>query len=201
MPRVLLTAFDPYGPWKENASWLAMVELLSEIPPEPQLATWRIAVDYREAENRIDACLRDVPDFAIHLGQAPGADRLLLEAVALNRREPAGGGRLVPLDPDGPLAYETSLPVDRLAEQLVSAGYPASRSAHAGTYLCNALYYFSLRRIAQRQLPTQALFVHVPLAPRQLLTGTDVPLATSPLPSWPARFTADALLTLLAAMA
>ena len=37
MPRVLLTAFEPYDEWKTNASWLALVELTKRaLAAEPE---------------------------------------------------------------------------------------------------------------------------------------------------------------------
>ena len=45
MPRVLITAFGPYGKWAENASWLALVELTRHLPAQPEITTRRYPVD------------------------------------------------------------------------------------------------------------------------------------------------------------
>ena len=48
MPRVLLTAFEPYDRWKANASWLALVQLTQHLPDEPQITTRLYPVDFAE---------------------------------------------------------------------------------------------------------------------------------------------------------
>ena len=44
---------------------------------------------------------------------------------------------------EAPEAYGTVLPIDRCSEQLIKAGIPAKVSYHAGTYLCNAIYFLT----------------------------------------------------------
>ena len=34
MKKVLVTAFEPYDRWKTNASWLALVHLTQDLPPQ-----------------------------------------------------------------------------------------------------------------------------------------------------------------------
>ncbi len=46
MTRVLLTAFEPYDTWKANASWLALVDLTSDLPSQPQVTTRLYPVDF-----------------------------------------------------------------------------------------------------------------------------------------------------------
>jgi pyroglutamyl-peptidase len=45
MPRVLITAFGPYGCWEENASWLALVELTRDLPTGAEIVTRLYPVD------------------------------------------------------------------------------------------------------------------------------------------------------------
>jgi pyrrolidone-carboxylate peptidase len=54
--------------------------------------------------------------------------------------------------------------VPRLAATLRENGVPANSSAHAGSYLCNFLYYHSLSWAMSRDAAAQMLFVHIPVA-------------------------------------
>ena len=69
MPRVLLTAFEPYDRWKANASWLALVELTRNLPEQPQVTTRLYPVDFSEMKERLEADLSAKFDFALHVGQ------------------------------------------------------------------------------------------------------------------------------------
>jgi pyroglutamyl-peptidase len=168
MAKVLLTAFEPYGPYSLNASWLALVELTRDLPAEPKLVTRRYPVDYAGLRERLAEDLDPSIDYAIHLGQAPGSASVRLEAIGLNLRDErsAGGsapGDLPPLVPEGPAALRTDLPLAAWAARLKGAGIPAQVSWHAGTYLCNAALYVSLHTARQKGLRARSAFVHLPL--------------------------------------
>ena len=87
MPRVLLTAFEPYDRWKSNASWLALVQLTQHLPDEPQITTRLYPVDFAEMKERLAADLSANFDYALHVGQAPGSSRIQLEAIGLKDRK------------------------------------------------------------------------------------------------------------------
>jgi len=182
MPSVLLTAFEPYGQWTTNASWLAMVELTRDRPQSPHLTTRRYPVDFAALPGRLADDLQANYDYVIHLGQAPSSARLRLEAIGLNVAETANdaGCSSRPLQADGPVAYRTELPLESWATQLRTAGIPAEVSFHAGTYLCNAAMYLTHYFCEKMALNTQAMFLHVPLATSQVLNE---PHDTPSLPS------------------
>ncbi|REJ91219.1 MAG: pyroglutamyl-peptidase I [Planctomycetota bacterium] len=170
MTSVLVTAFEPYDDWAENASWLTLIELTKALPEVPVVTTRRYPVDFEAMRLRLTDDLRDGYDYAIHLGQSPRDALITLEAVALNVRgerqvAPEDFGRLID---DGPAAFRTPLPVARLAERMRSTGLPVRVSYHAGEYLCNGVYYLSHYLADQLQVGTQALFLHLPIDPAQL---------------------------------
>jgi pyroglutamyl-peptidase len=171
MPSVLLTAFEPYDRWAENASWLCLMELTRELPSAPQVTTRRYPVEFAAVRQRLEADLAAGYDVAIHLGQAPGSGRVQLERFAINAgidtADPAAGCR--PLAEDGPAAYRSALPLEDWAEKLRAAGIPAAVSYHAGTYLCNATLYWTHHVAALRGLPTRAAFFHLPLDVSQVV--------------------------------
>lgn len=170
MARVLLTGFGAYRDWLENASWLALVELTRNLPLEPDITTRLYPVDLAAVRENLE---RDLPghDVAIHLGQAPGSTSIQLEAIGINvaGAEIAHRGHPRPLAPDGPVAYQSDLPVASWAGLLRDAGIPAQVSYHAGTYLCNATLYLTHYLCEQYGWSTRAAFMHVPLAPAQAI--------------------------------
>jgi pyroglutamyl-peptidase len=171
MTNVLLTAFEPYDHWPENASWLALVELTRELPLNVKIVTRRYPVDFDAVRQRLSDDLSANFDFALHLGQAPGIARIHLEAVGIN----VGGhssqtpDECQPLEANGPTAYRSTLPLTAWAAQIRELGIPCQVSYHAGTYLCNALLYLTHHFAAEQKLKTQAAFIHLPLAPQQIL--------------------------------
>ncbi|MFO0902570.1 MAG: pyroglutamyl-peptidase I [Pirellulales bacterium] len=182
MTTVLVTAFEPYDRWSENASWLALVELTRNLPAAPKLVTRRYPVDFMKARERLEKDLGGDYDFAIHLGQAPGSSMIRLESIALN----VGGtshdnhDALKPLVADGPIAYRTRLPLASWADQIRAAGIPVQVSYHAGTYLCNAVFYLSSHLTQRRGLRTQSVFIHLPLEVAQAVRE---PRETASLPA------------------
>lgn len=181
MPTVLITAFEPYDIWRENSSWLALLALTRDLPTEPRVTTRRYPVDFQTARRRLEADLQANYDFALHLGQAPGSGRIALEAIGLN----VGGlssqmpDEFQQLDAEGPAAYRCDLPLAQWAARIREAGIPAAVSYHAGTYLCNAVLYLSLHTAKARGLKTRSTFIHLPLAPQQVL-GQRSDVATLP---------------------
>jgi len=170
--RVLLTAFEPYGTWTTNASWLALVELTRDLPADPQVTTRLYPVDFAKVRERLAQDLAQNYDVALHLGQAPGEAGIRLETVGLNIRSPAreglpAGDSFGPLVADGPLAYASALPMAALAERIRAAGIPASVSHHAGTYVCNATLYLAHYLAERMAVQTRVGFIHVPLETSQ----------------------------------
>jgi pyroglutamyl-peptidase len=171
--RVLLTAFEPYGEWSTNSSWLTLVELLRQRPPNNLLVTRRYPVDFARMQTALYKDLSQNYDAVLHLGQAPGSAIVRLETFAVN----AGGvlaedaQKVDRLVLPGPEAYRTRMPVDRWAEQLRELSIPAQVSYHAGTYLCNAIMYLSHHWIAQAERLTPVGFIHLPLTTQQVASS------------------------------
>lgn len=191
MPRILLTAFEPYDPWTTNASWLSLIELTRDLPVEAELTTRLYPVDLESMKHKLTEDLKSNFDFAFHVGQAPRTSCLQLEEMALNV---ASEGNTVEHEHNasvvcgaGPFAYRSKLPVREYAAALRNSGIPARVSFHAGTFLCNALMYWSCRVTDELDLPTKSTFVHVPLETSQVLELDE------PTPFMPASMVADGL--------
>jgi pyroglutamyl-peptidase len=182
MATVLLSAFEPYDHWPDNASWLALVELTRELPQGPKIVTRRYPVDFEVARGRLREDLTADYDFALHLGQSPGISRIHLEAFGVN----VGGhssqtaDEFQPLVAGGPAAYQSALPLADWAAKIRQLGIPCQVSYHAGTYLCNALLYLTHHFAREQGLKTRAAFIHLPLAPQQVMgLRQDWPTLTS----------------------
>lgn len=181
--RVLLTAFEAYDEWTENSSWLAMINLLREFSRsrELELVTRRYPVDLGKLQESLRKDLERPFDAIIHLGQSPGSTCIKLEAIALNV---AGlmeeqGDELTTIIQDGPIAYQSQMPLGRWADKLRAADIPAVVSYHAGTFLCNATLYLTHHFCADLQNPPLIGFVHLPLATEQVV---DLPRMRPSLP-------------------
>ncbi|PIA37989.1 hypothetical protein AQUCO_02900088v1 [Aquilegia coerulea] len=106
----------------------------------------------------------------VHFGVNSGATRFAIEHQAVNEatfRCPDELGwkpqkaPIVPADGSISRARETSLPVDKMTRALAKMGYDVMTSHDAGRFVCNYVYYHSLRFAEQQGI--KSLFVHVPL--------------------------------------
>ncbi|XP_058076214.1 uncharacterized protein LOC131224825 [Magnolia sinica] len=106
----------------------------------------------------------------LHFGVNSGATRFAIEHQAVNEatfRCPDELGwkpQKLPIIPsDGGISRtrETSLPVDEITKALAKMGYEVMTSDDAGRFVCNYVYYHSLRFAEQHGI--KSLFVHVPL--------------------------------------
>ncbi|WP_145099524.1 pyroglutamyl-peptidase I [Rosistilla carotiformis] len=163
MPRVLITAFEPYEEWSENSSWLTLIELTRWFDAGDDLVTRRYPVDFQAVKHRLAIDMQQDFDLILHLGQAPGASVMRLEGFAVNM-----GSNHCPLADDGPAAYKSQLPLTAWTDKLHGRGIPAQVSYHAGTYLCNATLYMSQYYAAREALRTQSTFLHLPVSPHQV---------------------------------
>lgn len=109
------------------------------------------------------------PDLILALGQADGTPGLRVEERGVNCNDfpiPDNAGQMFhaePICPDGPAWYETNLPLEPVLRALRQRGIPAERSASAGTYVCNHLFYGLLHRAATLGRTHLTGFIHLPL--------------------------------------
>ena len=193
MTTVLITAFEPYDRWEQNSSWLALLELTKALPTNLKIVTRLYPVDFEKARGRLREDLAADYDYALLLGQAPGISRIHLEQIGVN----VGGNsnqlpdQFCPIVEDGPVAYRSALPLDTWAGKVRELGIPCQVSYSAGTYLCNALLYLTHYIAEREQLRTRAAFIHLPLAPVQVLGERQ------DLPTLPSENCAAAIQTIL----
>ncbi|CAH1429239.1 unnamed protein product [Lactuca virosa] len=106
----------------------------------------------------------------LHFGVNSGATRFAIEHQAVNEatfRCPDEMGwkpQKVPIIPaDGGISKtrKTCVPVDEITRSLAKMGYDVVTSDDAGRFVCNYVYYHSLRFAEQNGV--KSVFVHVPL--------------------------------------
>jgi pyroglutamyl-peptidase len=190
MPRVLITAFGPYRQWKENASWLALIELTRDLPSFPEIVTRLYPVDFDVVRQRLQQDLSSGFEYALHLGQAPGASSIQLEAIGINVKGASASDvhQPLPLIEEGPPAYRSDLPLGQWAAVLRDEGIPARVSYHAGTYLCNATLYLTHHLCQLHNWQTRATFIHLPLTAAQAISAEEeTPSLPSSTAAWAIR--------------
>ena len=165
-----MTAFEPYDRWATNSSWDALSEMLKRWGVPPGVTTRRYPVDLGKLRDRLSKDFEQGFDAVLLLGQSPSASDIHLESLAVNiAGVQYNSGRLYgPLEHGGPAAYQSRMPIDRLRDALDRGGVPASISYHAGTYLCNAIFYLTEHWHRQRGRDCQVGFAHFPLTTEQV---------------------------------
>ena len=182
--KILLTAFEPFGGEKVNPS----LEAARDVPGTvggARIVLRTVPVTFAGAADAVIRAIRaERPDAVLCLGQAGGRAALTPERVAINlddARIPDNGGacpKETPIDPDGPAAYFSTLPVRAMAERIRAAGIPAEVSCTAGTFVCNHLMYAVLRYADTEAPGLAAGFMHVPYLAEQVKDRPGVPSLT-----------------------
>ena len=162
---ILLTGFVPFSENRVNPSqWV--VEALAG---QAGLVTAVLPVEFQAAGD----CLRDLiqqhaPEAILMLGLAEKRPSISLERFALNiddariadnaGKSPSGQ----PIADEGPAAYTTTLPLQAMLDSLQALDIPAMISNHAGTYVCNHVFYVARHRLAQSGRAIPCGFIHLP---------------------------------------
>ncbi|MDX6491046.1 MAG: pyroglutamyl-peptidase [Gaiellaceae bacterium] len=134
-----------------------------------------LPVAYARTADALWAAVRSAePEVVICFGQADGRTGISVERFAhnLDSAEPVdndGVASGAEIDPAGPVAYASTLPVPAIVAALRADGIPAAESRDAGGFLCNHVFYVLMRVLEQERPSARGGFVHVPLLPEQAL--------------------------------
>ena len=156
MSGVLVTGFEPFGSSDVNTSQQIAEALGGVVLP----------VSYaRAADALYDALNVADPDVVICFGQAD-REAISVERFALNldgseSEDNDGVVSSAEIDPKGPVAYRSTLPVDEIVAALRDEDIPAEASRTAGGFLCNRVFYVLMGLLEERPGTTGG-FVHVP---------------------------------------
>ena len=167
--KVLLTGFEPFGGSDINASWETAVRVGQLAPKDACMETLLLPVSFKRAGEAIRRVLHEKhPDVLVMLGQRGKGTSIDFERIAINLMDainPDNDGyqpQEQAITADEEAAYFSNLPVKVLRDALLQKNIPARVSNSAGLYVCNSTYYNALEEIHTLQLPTKAVFVHLP---------------------------------------
>ena len=171
---VLLTGFEPFGTHPVNPSELLVRSLEGRVIGGRAVAVRVFPVETRTLRERMAAVLRDEqPEVVIGLGYAPGRPSLAVERIGVNVLDfliPDSAGTMrknEPVEPGGPDARLSTLPLPEIVAAWTAVGIPGYISDSAGTYLCNQWLYDALALTTNSAPAVLAGFVHLPALPAQ----------------------------------
>lgn len=165
--KILVTGFEPFGPWQRNPSGEVARHLDGSTIIDTEITGRVLPVSYKRATAPLLAAIDEIqPDVVLNLGQG-AAVGVRVERIAVNRcTAPEGGDNDgyephgEPIVPDGPETYASTLPVTEIVDLLNNIKFNAAPSDSAGEFLCNFVMYTTLHHIATHHLPMQAGFIH-----------------------------------------
>ncbi len=195
--KILLSAFEPFGGEKVNASQ----EALKLIVPRDGMELIKITVPTVfgfAGKTLLEAVRRERPEVVICLGQASGRTAVTPERAALNVRDaaiPDNAGyqpQDEPVVPGAPEAYFSTLPLKAMTAAARQAGFAAEISNSAGTFVCNDLMYSLLHALGREFPSVRCGFIHIPAC----VLSDQAPQT----PVMPSKTAAAAIETMLAAL-
>lgn len=173
--RILVTGFKPFLGETLNPSAILLDWLKVEFNGEVE--TLLLPVSFKDAPKTLEQHLKHQDhDLILLLGQAGGRSKVSLERVALNWIEsefPDEDGFLPQqgvISPGENGALLTSLPLSEWKTRLVDQGLPVEISLSAGGYVCNYLYYSTMKMQQLQRTKHNVCFIHVPYLPEQVLS-------------------------------
>lgn len=172
MKRVLVTGFEPFGGASLNPSQLVAAELAARSIAGLEIATAVLPVAYEPAATALLLQVEALqPAAVVCLGQAEGRGEVSFERIAINLDDASiadNAGELRvgrAIAPEGPTAYWTTLPIDRMVAAVRATGVPVGYSLSAGSFVCNHIFYRLQAALAGTAVSSG--FVHLPLVPEQ----------------------------------
>lgn len=180
MSEILLTGFEPFGGDPRNPSSEACALLDGAEIAGHRVRALTLPTAFNAAALKLlrEIARRD-PALVIATGLAVGRAEITPERFALNfadARIPDNRGRQPrskTLVRGAPLAYASTLPVDRIVTRLRADGVPAAPSLSAGAFVCNELF-FRLRHATEGSA-LRAGFIHVPYASEHIVERPGTP--------------------------
>jgi pyroglutamyl-peptidase len=165
--KVLVTGFEPFGPWQRNPSGETARHLDGATIVDAEISGLVLPVSFRRAAAPLIAAIDELrPDVVLNLGQGqPIGVRVERTAVNCCTAPDSGDNDGYfpsgePVVPGGPETYSSTLPITEIIELLSNVKFNVAPSDSAGEFLCNYVMYTTLHHIATHQLPTRAGLIH-----------------------------------------
>lgn len=166
---VLITGFGAFGSVQDNPSGRVAeaLDALGSIAGVPVRAEL-LRVAYALVDEALPRLVRELrPRAVISFGIDGKSKAVKLERFYLNIADapPDVDGderRGRTIEPGGPDAHRSTLPLERIHTALTTAGLPVEFSNHAGGYLCNYTGYRAAALVARGRGPRRSGFIHLP---------------------------------------
>lgn len=197
--KLLITGFGQFDHFSENPSGELARLVDGETVHGVRIFGLQLDVSWRDAWPPLERAVRRLrPDALLSFGLADNDPTVRLETTARNVAGPIPDffGRMAPsrrIEPHGPDAYGTTLPVHWLFEQYERENpvpIHARYSDDAGNFLCNYLFYRIMHQL-EEEIPLRG-FVHIPAYPADNqawpYSKTDVLAAAARMVALVARF-------------
>ncbi len=180
--KILLTGFEPFGQQTINPSEEVVKRLGGTRLDGIELVTANLAVERYKGPTGITKEYSDAkPDAILCLGEGGTYPGLYIERIFVNLLDSAmkdNGGHLATdevINPNGPDAHFSTLPVRRIFDALKRANIPCKLSLSAGSYICNQVGYTLMDLVHQGDRPIPAGFIHLPFLPEQAAKYRECP--------------------------
>ncbi len=161
-----MTAFEPFDNRNANSS-LEIMSKFCQSDKSDVLTKIILPVVYQQDEIIQLIKNYDKYDLVVNLGEAANRKRISLEAVALNvMNADISDNHGVfkhseAIIPGSNAAYVTEIDLKKITNSINSNKIEVSY--HAGTYICNLVYYRGLHIQSELSLNTKVIFIHFPL--------------------------------------
>jgi pyroglutamyl-peptidase len=170
--KILVTGFNPFGELERNPSQVVIAELTHHpgAPRPEDLVTEVLRTEYTAAGDRIRSLIHQHnPNAILMLGVSARLSEINLERVALNLDDASLAdntgmireGQMIL--PEAPKAYFSTLPLEEMRAALQARSIPATISNHAGTYLCNHVFFVARHEVQTASQKIPCGFIHIPL--------------------------------------
>ena len=174
---ILLTGYEPFLDFKRNPS-LEACKLLEGMDYNGyEVAVEELPMRYKETQDIIRRLVdKHKPGAVIATGVSSKAPDICVERVAINVGSADSGPNFgydtldQVLNPNGPAAYWSTLPIRDIVEAIKKTGIPARVSNSAGTQGCNLVFYHLMDYLAEKELDTPAGFIHIPRLPENAVS-------------------------------
>ncbi|WP_428853387.1 pyroglutamyl-peptidase I [Bifidobacterium dentium] len=186
---IVISGFDPYEGVDVNPAML-VPQALAERWRDPSadeagcddllqdvdvaISTVMLPVSFANAwPALLDTIEKAQPDIIIAIGLKRSSRGILLERCATNLMDAAkpDADNVIPsrrpINPEGPAAYWTRLPLRSILKDFAKHEIPATLSSDAGTFVCNSLFYHLLDWSARQDRRILSGFVSLPIVNEQ----------------------------------
>jgi len=171
---ILVTSFEPFGKSPVNSSEKS-VSILNDDISGVRIHKRSLPTVFGESGDLLEKYIDEIkPDVVICVGQNAGIGYIAIErkgvnlddtSVSDNKGNKPHNSKIVE---SGQPEHFTTLPVDKILNDIMAAGIDARASSTAGTYVCNHVMYRLLHYLKKRHPECIGGFIHVPCIPEQV---------------------------------